>query len=179
MKMAFKLYYDFSDQQLDIINELSFHTTKLYNTVNYNMRNSTYQNYKTNEKAYKTNWHVEYLHSHNYQQCLRVLEQNWKSYFESIKDYNNGGQYKYTGKPMPPKSKYFNNEVIFTKNAIMGARYNNTLKNDTLSLSLSKEMQSKFGLKSLDFNMKNVKMPKRFDFNTIQQVRFTYDKRLR
>ena len=31
MKQVFKLYYDFNKTQLKIIEELSYHTTKLYN----------------------------------------------------------------------------------------------------------------------------------------------------
>jgi len=38
MKLSFKLKQKFNDKTLAIIEELSFHTTKLYNTANYNNR---------------------------------------------------------------------------------------------------------------------------------------------
>ena len=78
MKQIFKLYYDFNKTQLKIIEDLSYHTTKLYNIINYNMRNSSYECYKINEKKYKNNLHSQYLVSNNYKHCLKVLEQNWK-----------------------------------------------------------------------------------------------------
>ena len=35
MRQVFKLYYDFNKIQLKIIEELSYHTTKLYNIVKF------------------------------------------------------------------------------------------------------------------------------------------------
>lgn len=40
MKLAFKFKPNLSTLQLNIINELSFHTTKLYNIVNYDCLNN-------------------------------------------------------------------------------------------------------------------------------------------
>ena len=57
MKQVLKLYYNFNKTQLKIIEELSYHTTKLYNIINYNMRSSDYESYKINEKNYKNNLH--------------------------------------------------------------------------------------------------------------------------
>ena len=48
MKQIFKLYYDFNKKQIKIIEDLSYHTTKLYNIINYNIRNSSYKSYKIN-----------------------------------------------------------------------------------------------------------------------------------
>jgi len=77
------------------------------------------------EKLHKSNWHRESLHSHNYQHCLKLLDQNWKSYFKSIADFKKNPS-KYNGMPMPPKYKNINNkknEVIFTA---VGIRFNFT-----------------------------------------------------
>ena len=185
MKQVFKLYYNFNKTQLKIIEELSYHTTKLYNIVNYDMRSFGYKSYKINEKNYKNNLHSKYLASHNYQQCLKVLEQNWKSFFEAIKEWKINPK-KFTGKPMRPKFKHTEknkNEVIFTENLIQGARTGKVLKNGNLRLSLSKKMQNKYGVKSLNFNMKNVKIPSKIglksDFSNIQQIRFAFDKKLK
>ena len=98
MRQVFKLYYDFNKIQLKIIEELSYHTTKLYNIVNYDMRSFGHKSYETNEKKYKNNLHSQYLASHNYQHCLKVLEQNWKSFFESIKEWKVNPK-KFNGKP--------------------------------------------------------------------------------
>ena len=184
MKQVFKLYYDFNKTQLRIIEELSYHTTKLYNIVNYDMRPFNYKSYKVNNKNYKNNLHLQYLRP-NYQQCLRVLDQNWKSYFAARDEYKKHPE-KFTGKPKPPGFKHIEknkNEVIFTVNVIHGARYGKTLKDGNLKLSLSKKMQNKYGVKSLNFNMMNVKIPSKIglnkDFSNIQQIRLTFDKKLK
>ena len=185
MKQVFKLYYDFNKTQLKIIEELSYHTTKLYNIINYDMRSFGYKSYKTNEKKYKNNLHSQYLVSHNYQHCLKVLEQNWKSFFEAIKEWKVNSK-KFTGKPRRPKFKHIKknkNEVVFTENVIKGARYGTILKDGNLRLSLSKKIQNKYGVKSLNFNMKNVKIPSKIglnkDFSNIQQIKFAFDKKLK
>ena len=53
MRQVFKLYYDFNKTQLKIIEELSYHTTKLYNIINYDMRSFGHKSYGTNEKNIK------------------------------------------------------------------------------------------------------------------------------
>ena len=185
MRQVFKLYYDFNKTQLKIIEELSYHTTKLYNIVNYDIRSFGYAFYKVNAKNYENNLHSQYLASHNYQQCLKVLEQNWKSFFEAIKEWKINPK-KFNGKPRRPKFKHIKknkNEVIFTKNLIQGARSGKVLKNGNLRLTLSKKMQNKYGAKTLNFNMKNVKIPNkiglRSNFSNIQQIRFAFDKKLK
>ena len=122
MKMTFKYYPKLTPLQQSIIEELSYHTTKLYNIVNYDNRENGFKNYIETERLYKQNYHTQFLHSHTYQWCLKILEQNWKSYFTSIKDYEKNPN-KYLGKPKPPKfknNKNKKNEVIFTK---AGIRY--------------------------------------------------------
>jgi putative transposase len=128
---------------MEIIEELSFHTTKLYNTANYECRENAFQTYPAMEKSLKSNWHRAHLHSHTYQQCLKVLEQNWKSYFKAAVDYKKRPG-KYYGKPQPPKYKNTNdrkNEVIFTAYAIRK-------KKKEIWLSLSKSIQEKFQVNS-------------------------------
>ncbi|MCF6093452.1 hypothetical protein L1765_15710 [Microaerobacter geothermalis] len=88
MKLTLKFYPRWTGQQEQIIEELSFHTTKLYNIANHQNRENPYKSYHALERELKSNWHREYLHSHTYQQCLKVLEQNWKSYFKALEDYS-------------------------------------------------------------------------------------------
>lgn len=104
MKLSFKFKPTINEKQLEIIEELSYHTTKLYNIINYDLRKTGIKNYYDIEKEYKLNWHCDFLHSHTRQQILKVLEQNWKSYFASIKDYKVNLS-KYKEKPKPPKFK--------------------------------------------------------------------------
>ena len=185
MKQVFKLYYNFNKIQSKIVEELSYHTTKLYNIVNYDMRSFGYESYKVNEKNYKNNLHSQYLTAHNYQQCLKVLEQNWKGFFAVTEEYKKNPK-KFTGKPRRPGFKHAEknkNEVILTKCVIQGVQYGKVLKDGNLRLSLSKKMQNKYGVKSLNFNMKNVKIPNKIglksDLSNIKQIRLTFDKKLK
>ncbi|QPW62074.1 RNA-guided endonuclease InsQ/TnpB family protein [Clostridium botulinum] len=168
MKLSFKFYPKLNTQQLDIIEELSYHTTRLYNIANYDCRENEVKSYVEMNKLYKANYHKDFLHSHTYQHCLKVLEKNWKSYFVSIKDYKKNPN-KYLGTPRQPKFKNTNNkknEVIFTNFAI---RY----QDQVLKLSLSKAMKSTFKVQSLNFNMKDIKIP--IDLDELQQIKIKWD----
>jgi IS605 OrfB family transposase len=168
VKLSFKFKPKLTELQLNIIEELSFHTTKLYNIVNYDCRENGFKSYIETEKEYKENWHNQFLHSHTYQQCLKVLEKNWKSYFASIKDYKKNPN-KYKGEPKPPKFKNHTNkknEVIFTEAGIR-------VKNNILMLSLSKAMQEKFQVKSLNFSIDTEKLP--VNFEALQQIKIKWD----
>jgi len=168
VKLSFKFKPKLTELQLNIIEELSFHTTKLYNIINYDCRENGFKSYIEAEKEYKSNWHNQFLHSHTYQQCLKVLEKNWKSYFASIKDYKENPD-KYKGEPKPPKFKNHTNkknEIIFTQAGIR-------VKDNTLMLSLSKPMQEKFQVKSLNFSLPTEKLP--VNFNALQQIKIKWD----
>lgn len=168
MKVSFKYYPKLNQLQQNIIEELSYHTTKLYNIVNYDNRENGFKNYIETERLYKQNYHTQFLHSHTYQWCLKMLEQDWKSYFASIKDYKKNPN-KYLGLPKPPKFKNTNNkknEIIFTT---AGIRY----KNGILKLSLSKAIQDKFQVQSLNFDMKNVKIP--VNLSRINQIKLQWN----
>ena len=168
MKLSFKFKPKLTELQLNIIEELSFHTTKLYNIVNYDCRENGFKSYIEAEKEYKENWHNQFLHSHTYQQCLKVLEKNWKSYFASIKDYKKNPN-KYKGEPKSPKFKNRTNkknEAIFTEAGIR-------VKNNILMLSLSKAMQEKFQVKSLNFSIDTEKLP--VNFEALQQIKIKWD----
>lgn len=168
MKLSFKYKPKLNDQKLAIIEDLSFHTTKLYNTANYDCREVEVKSYIDMEKMYVDNWHKKYLHSHNYQQCLKILEKNWKSYFASIKDYNKNLS-KYKGVPQRPKFKnnINKNEVIFTNLAVR-------IKENILKLSLSKAMKDKYRVKSLNFNLSD-KIKSLINLDKIQQIKIKWD----
>lgn len=168
MKLSYKLYPKFNQFQLNIIEELSYHTTKLYNIANYDCRENGFKSYVKMNDIYKDNYHKNFIHIHSYQQCLKILEQNWKSYFASIKDYNKYPN-KYKGQPRPPKFKNIDNrknEIVLT---YKGFRF----KDNILKISLGKELQSKFKVKMLEINMKNVYFPMSFD--CIKQIKIAWN----
>ncbi|NFF75954.1 IS200/IS605 family element transposase accessory protein TnpB [Clostridium sporogenes] len=168
MKLSFKFYLKFNQNQLSIIEKLSYHTTKLYNIANYDCREIKFKSFYEMRKIYKNNYHTKFLHSQSFQQIFKILEQNWKSYFASIKDYKKNPN-KYKGVPRQPKFKNTNNkknEIIYDK---QGIRY----KDDILKLSLSKVMKEEFKVKSLNFDMENIKMP--INLNSLQQIKIKWD----
>lgn len=144
LSFKFKFKPKLNHKQLEIIKELSWHTSKLYNTVNYHIKNNDEVKpvYTQLEKQFKHNWHSDFLHSHNRQQALKQLAKDWKSFLNSIKDYKKNPQ-KYKGQPRPPKFKYMDrnpSEVIFTNLATR-------VRDNKLLLSLSKEIKSKYDVK--------------------------------
>ena len=167
MRLSFKYHTRWSVLQLTILEELSYHLSKLYNIVNYRFHQDAYVPYNKIESEYRSNWHREYLHSHNYQQSLKVLDQDWKSYFATHKDYSKNPK-KYLGEPQKPgyKNERRKAEIIFTKLALR-------LGNHQLRLSLSIKMQSQFHVKSL-----NLPFPKqvaeRVCYDCIQQVKLVW-----
>lgn len=173
MKLSFKFKPNFTIEQLKIIEELSYHTTKLYNVANYDLRENGFKSYVDIENTFKSNWHCDFLHSHTRQQAFKVLEQNWKSYFASIKDYK-VNPHKYNGLPKPPKFKNMEdrkNEIIFTNLAIR-------FQDNILKLSLSKAIQKIFEVDSLNFEVSN-KLQSLINFHELQQVRIKWDNSLK
>src|SRR6056297_244117 len=167
MKLSFKFKPDFSHKQLEIVKELSWHCSKLYNTVNYQIKNNEEVKpiYTKLENNFKDNWHTKYLHSHNRQQLLKQLAQDWKSFFNSIKDYKKSPK-KYKGQPRPPKFKYLDrnpSEIIFTNLAVR-------VRKNSLLLSLSKEIKSEFQVDSLKFKLPSV-VQSLINLDNLQQVR--------
>jgi hypothetical protein len=61
MKLSFKYKQKFNDKTLAIIEELSFHTTKLYNIANYNNRENEFNNYIDTDKKHSGNWHKLFI----------------------------------------------------------------------------------------------------------------------
>jgi putative transposase len=125
------------------------------------------------ENTFRSNWHCDFLHSHTRQQAFKVLEQNWKSYFASIKDYK-VNPHKYNGLPKPPKFKNMQdrkNEIIFTNLAIR-------FQDNILKLSLSKAIKSIFEVESLNFEVLS-KLESLINWDGLQQVRIKWDNSLK
>ena len=60
MKLSFKFNLKLNKLQNDIINELSFHTTKLYNIANYDCLNFGVKKYTEMNDIYNHNWHKDW-----------------------------------------------------------------------------------------------------------------------
>ena len=87
---------------------------KLYKYFNIDNK---YINYEFNDFICKGYDYSNMPVAQSAQQCLRLLEKNWKSFFKSIKDWTNHKN-KYLGRPKPPKylKKDGRNILILTNN---------------------------------------------------------------
>jgi IS605 OrfB family transposase len=169
MRLALKYYPTLTPKGLQIVEELSFHTTKLYNIANYQCREEGWISYVELERQLRGNWHRDHLHSHTYQQCLKLLDQDWRSYFRSREDYKKN-PHKYLGVPHPPRYKgaTCKNQILFTNFALR-------LKGRVLKLSLSKTMQQTHCLPSLDVTLPPWVL-QQLGGNNMQQACFSWDK---
>ena len=94
-----------------MLDEFCFKSKNLYNFANYQIRQKfcetgEFINYSTMDKLLKQkDMEFDYRNmptAQSAQQCLRLLEKNWKSFFASVKDCKKNPS-KYTGRPKLPK----------------------------------------------------------------------------
>lgn len=94
-----------------MLDEFCFKSKNLYNFANYHVRKrfietGEWLKYNEMDKLFKQeNMDYDYRSmpiSSSAQQCLRLLEKNWKSFFKSIKDWSKNKD-KYNGRPKLPK----------------------------------------------------------------------------
>lgn len=103
-----------------ILDEYCFKSKNLYNYANYIIRqefinNGKWIRYNELDKIVKNKENdFDYKNmpiSSSSQQCLKLLDKNWKSFFASIKDYNKNPS-KYSGRPKLPKYRPKNGRNI-------------------------------------------------------------------
>ena len=137
-----------------IIDELIWHTTKVYNMVLYDIKEGKELiNVKGNlnvistpiyRRFRKENWHSKYLHSHTLQEVIINTVENYKSYVALKKKYAEDKK-RIKGEPHFPHFKNKNmQEIVFTKYAIR-------VRKNVIMLSLSKNVQEKYKSNSLNF----------------------------
>lgn len=91
----------------ELIDEYSFKAKNLYNYANYTIRqeyitNQKFISYPYSSKLLKTSEAFKEMGSNSAQMTLRLLNQNWKSFFESLSDYKKNPS-KYFGRPSIPQ----------------------------------------------------------------------------
>lgn len=147
----------------------------LYNFANYHIRRTfinsgVYLNYnkidkliklKENEKDYRN-----MITSQSAQQCLKLLDKNWKSFFKVAQDYNKNPS-KYLGRPKLPKYKKKDgrNILIFTNQ-------NCRLKNGYIHFP---QKMNGFTIKT---NLKNFQQVRIIPKNNKFVIEIVYNKRI-
>lgn len=113
-----------NNKYYNLLDEFCYKSKNLYNYANYIIRqefinNNKWLRYNDLDKLLKQEGNdFDYRNmplANTSQQCLRLLDKNWKSFFQSIKDYNKNPN-KYLGRPKLPKYKSKNgrNVLILT-----------------------------------------------------------------
>ena len=173
MRLTFGFDLGLNETQEKIIKEIKWHCSKVYNTFNYEIRegkvdvskikrvnedsSKIYKNYR------KENWHSKYLHSHTLQQIILNCIRDHKSYLALKEMYKEGNE---DIKEKPQMPRYKNNgkiQITFTNYAIRK-------DGRKIKLSISKEMQEKFKVKSLNFLMPK-KLEKLINLESIKMIK--------
>lgn len=113
-----------SNKYYSMLDDYCFKSKNLYNFANYHVRqrfikSSEWLRYNEMDKLLKQeNMDFDYRNmpsAQSSQQCLRLLEKNWKAFFKAIKDYSKHKE-KYLGRPKLPKylKKNGRNVLILT-----------------------------------------------------------------
>lgn len=109
-----------NNKYYSLLDEFCYKSKNLYNYANYIIRqefisNNKWIRYNDLDKILKQEGNnFDYRNmplANTSQQCLRLLDKNWKSFFQSIKDYNKNPN-KYLGRPKLPKYKSKNGRNI-------------------------------------------------------------------
>ena len=114
----------FNNQYYKLLDDFCFKSKNLYNFANYQIRqefcnNNNYISYnKIDNYIKQKEMNFDYKNmptAQTAQQCLRLLDKNWKSFFKAIKDYTKNKN-KYNGRPKLPQylSKNGRNILILT-----------------------------------------------------------------
>ena len=174
MRLSFKyIVNNAKDNQVKIVDDLMWHVCKVMNIFTYGIRQKEFKINFTgsinleSSKIYKyfreSNWHSKYLHSHTLQEAKQTVIASEKSYNELKKIYEKDNT-SLKGEPKEPR--YRNQdmvEVVFTKYAIRH-------EGKYIKISLSKEMQKKYQVKSLNFLISN-KLRKLVDFEHVKMIK--------
>ena len=175
MKLSFKYTITkIGNKNLDIIKDLQWHVKKVCNMLLYDIRegkekidvnkNLNIISSKIYKDYRKNNWHSNYLHSHMLQEAIIGVIGSYKSYISLCNMYKKNKN-SLRGQPRFPRFKKENivQEIIFTKYAIR-------IEGNKIKLSLSKRMQEKYEVKSLNFLIPR-KIRKLVDFSRVKMIK--------
>ena len=178
MRLTFTYIIKPNKNQEKIIKELMWHSSKVYNMLNYDVKEGkekinangilNVEGSKIYKKYRKENWHSEYLHSHMLQQIILNYIGDYKSYI-AIKSMYEKGEKEIKGKPRMPRYKKEDKvQITFTKYAIRK-------EGRTIKLSISKKIQEKFQVKSLNFLIPK-KLEKLVNLDSIKMIKIGKEK---
>lgn len=141
-----------TDEDRFIVNKLSYHSARLYNTCIYNIRqyyfdNNSYLNYTDQYHLIKDDINYKLLITDSAQQTHRLVDRNFKSFFSLLKLKNKG---KYSDRVNIPS--YLGKEDGWS---VLVAGRSARVKNNKIYVGLSKKFREEYGIDKRDiiFNL--------------------------
>ncbi len=137
-----KLAYKFRMPKTEHLNVLCSISKKLYNQANWYIRQDFFHlenwlRYQDLNFILNGSNHYKLLKAQTSQQFLKLLDKNWKSFFNAIKERKKDWK-KFRGSPRPPKyKKNCSNLLIFTNQ-------NSKIKDNIITLIMSKMFKETF-----------------------------------
>lgn len=110
MKLAKYFIHKSNQTQQIILGCLAYASARLYNIGNYQRQNWSkdsdieYPDWYKQKKQLKDNFWYKNLPSQTAQETLKILADNWDSFYQSMEDYQDNPD-KYNGNPNPPNYK--------------------------------------------------------------------------
>lgn len=141
-----------TDKDRFIVDKLSYHSARLYNTCIYNIRqyyfdNNSYLNYTDQYHLIKDDINYKLLITDSAQQTHRLVDRNFKSFFSLLKLKNKG---KYSDSVNIPS--YLSQEDGWS---VLVAGRSARIKNNKIYVGLSKKFRKEYGINKRDiiFNL--------------------------
>ena len=141
-----------TDEDKFIIDKLSYHSARLYNSCIYNIRqyyfdNNSYLNYTNQYHLIKDDINYKLLITDSAQQTHRLVDRNFKSFFSLLKLKNKG---KYSDRVNIPS--YLGKEDGWS---VLVAGRSARIKNNKIYVGLSKRFREEYGIDKRDiiFNL--------------------------
>ena len=137
-----RLVYKFRSPKNEHLDLLCSISKKLYNHANWYIRQDFFHlenwlQYQDLNFILKGTDNYKLLKAQTSQQILKTLDQNWKSFFASIKEWKINCQ-KFKGRPNPPKYKQEDYNFLILTNQ------NSKIENKSITLTMSKLFKEVF-----------------------------------
>ncbi|MFX1500647.1 MAG: RNA-guided endonuclease InsQ/TnpB family protein [Promethearchaeota archaeon] len=169
-----KLVYKFRTPKTEHLNILCSISKHLYNKANWYVRQDFFHlenwlQYDDLNFILKKSLHYRLLKAQTSQQILKVIDKNWKSFFNAIKEWKKSRK-KINGRPKPPKyKKDCSNILIFTNQ-------NSKIQQDKIILTMSRLFKETFPEFENPIEIK-IREYKNKRFEAYQQIRILPRKR--
>lgn len=155
------------EKQLLVLQRMSFHSARLYNSCLYNIRqyffnNNSYLPFKEQYHQIKGNENFKLLINDSSQQVLRMVDKNFRSFFSLLNLKKKG---KYSAPIHIPH--YLNKEKGWH---VYIAGRSCRVKDGKIHIGLSKLFRETYGVDERDFI---IPFPKNLDGKTIHQIQFS------